>query len=359
VDAPEELIELDTFNRMVNEAKAHGNCFFGLLGGEPLMHPQLMDMLAAHPDCYFQVFSNGQFITEKIAEQFRRLGNVSPLVSIEGLEAVSDERRGKKNVFNKTLRGLDNCLKAGLLTGVATSVCQSNIHELLTEDWVRDLIRRGVHYVWYYIYRPVGPQMKPELALRPDQQLAVRRFVVETRARLPIGVVDAYNDDRGQALCPMATGISHHISPRGEIEPCPVIQFACQNIRDPGGVYEVMTRSAFLQEFRETVRQATRGCVVLERPDLIRQLALKHGARDTTSRGTALQELDLMQPRFSQYLPGREIPERHWLYRWAKRYGFNDFGAYSRQVRWTPPAAETKLDVSTPAAQDSAPASRT
>ena len=41
-----------------------GNVFFGIVGGEPFMHPHLLDMLAEHPDCYFQVFTNGQFITD-------------------------------------------------------------------------------------------------------------------------------------------------------------------------------------------------------------------------------------------------------------------------------------------------------
>ena len=340
VDAPQEMIELADFNRMVNTAKAHGNYFFGLLGGEPLLHPQLSEMLAAHPDCYFQIFTNGQLVTPSIAEQWRQMGNVSPLVSIEGMEAVSDERRGKKDVFKKTLRGLENCVRARLLTGVATSVCQTNIHELLTEDWLRALIQRGVHYVWYYTYRPVGPKPNPQLALRPGQQLQVRKFIVEMRAKMPIGMVDAYNDDQGRALCPMAAGISHHISPRGEIEPCPVIQFAAENIKDRDNVYEVMTRSAFLRDFRETARSVTRGCIVLERPDLIKALALKHAARDTTSRGTALAELDQMQAGFSQYLPGREIPEKHWLYRFAKKYGFNDFGAYPSQ----PPYAQARAE---------------
>ena len=94
-------------------------------------------------------------------------------------------RRGKKDVFNKTLRGLDNCLKARLLTGVATSVCQSNIDELLTESWLQELIDRGVHYVWYHTYRPVGPKPNFDLALRPDQLVRVRRFIVEMRARMP------------------------------------------------------------------------------------------------------------------------------------------------------------------------------
>src|SRR5207249_5180762 len=141
VEAPREMIDLTTLSNMIEDAKRRaGNSFFGILGGEPFMHPQLLDIFAAHPDCYFQVFTNGQFITEKVAAELRRLGNVTPLISIEGREIVSDERRGKKDVFNKTLRGLKNCLDQRLLTDVATSVCQSNIDELLTKQWLEELI---------------------------------------------------------------------------------------------------------------------------------------------------------------------------------------------------------------------------
>ena len=115
----------------------------------------------------------------------------------------------------------------------------------------------------------------------------------------------------------------------GEIEPCPIIQFATENISDSRGVFETMRQSAFLRDFRDLSAKATRGCVVLERPDLVKDLVLKHGARDTTVRGTAMAELEAMQPRFSQWLPGEEVPETHWMYRWAKRYWFNDFGAYA------------------------------
>ncbi|MGI8965992.1 MAG: radical SAM protein, partial [Limisphaerales bacterium] len=168
VEAEREQIDLEAMNRLINDAKKDGNSFFGILGGEPFIHPQLLEILAAHPDCYFQVFTNGQFITEKVAKELRRLGNVTPLISIEGREIVSDERRGKKDVLNKTMRGLENCLRNKILTGVATSVCQTNIDELLTEKWLQELINRGVHYVWYHTYRPVGPKMNSQLALRPE-----------------------------------------------------------------------------------------------------------------------------------------------------------------------------------------------
>jgi MoaA/NifB/PqqE/SkfB family radical SAM enzyme len=330
VAADRVQIDLETLNRTIADAKAHGNAFFGILGGEPFMHPELLDLLAAHPDCYFQVFTNGQFITEKVAKRLRQIGNATPLISIEGREITSDERRGNKQVYERTLRGLRACLKEGLLTGVATSVCQTNIGELCTEQWLRELIDFGVHYVWFHTYRPVGPKMNPQLALSPQQLVRVRRFVVEMRAKMPIGIVDAYYDGKGEALCPMSTGISHHVNPRGDIEPCPIIQFATENIRDPRGVFETMRDSEFLKDFRELSAQHTRGCVVLERPDLVKDLVVKHGARDTTIRGTAMAELEAMTPRFSQWLPGEEIPEQHWMYRWAKKWWFNDFGAYAK-----------------------------
>jgi MoaA/NifB/PqqE/SkfB family radical SAM enzyme len=330
VEAERTEIDLDTLNRTITDAKKHGNAFFGILGGEPFMHPELLDLLAAHPDCYFQVFTNGQFITEKIAKRLRQVGNATPLISIEGREVVSDERRGKKEVFTRTMRGLQNCLRERILTGVATSVCQTNIDELCTEEWLRELIKIGAHYVWFHTYRPVGPKMNPALALRPEQLVRVRRFVVEMRAKMPIGIVDAYYDHRGQALCPMSNGISHHVSPKGDIEPCPIIQFAKENIRDERGVFATMRDSEFLKDFRDLSAQHTRGCVVLERPDLVKQIVVKHGARDTTMRGTAMAELEAMTPRFSQWLPGEEIPEQHWMYRWAKKFWFNDFGAYAK-----------------------------
>ncbi len=337
-----DAIDLAALNRTILDAKKHGNAFFGILGGEPFLHPQVLDLLAAHPDCYFQIFTNGQPITEKIAKRLREIGNATPLISIEGSEIVSDARRGRKDVLARSLRGLEHCLEAGLLTGVATSVCKTNIDELLTESWLQELIKRGVHYAWYHGYRPVGPKPNFDLALTPEQLVRVRRFVTEMRAKLPIAIVDAYYDHDGKALCPMSTGVSHHIGPRGDIEPCPIIQFAAEDIHDPRGIYETMRTSSFLKDFRELSAKHTRGCVVLERPDLVKEIVVKHGARDTTTRQTAMAELEAMTPRFSQWLPGEEIPEKHWMYRLAKRFWFYDFNAY-RDVAHDASAKATQL----------------
>jgi len=339
VDAKQQTIDRETLARVIGEARDAGNAFFGILGGEPLMHPELLDILADHPDCYFQVFTNGHFITDEVAARLREMGNVTPLVSVEGTEIVSDERRGRDGVYNKTLAGLENALKHKLFTGVCTSLCQTNFDDLLQESWVDRLIEMGAMYCWYHIYRPVGPDACPDLALRPEQQLEARKFVVEMRAKKPIVIIDAYYDGQGQALCPAATGFTHHIGPWGDVEPCPIIQLATDSIHDGRSMGEVFNGSEFLRDFRRLAASTTRGCIVLERPDLLVQLADKHGARDTTARKKAIEELEAMQPRPSQYNPDFEVPEKNWAYRIAKRFWFSDFGAYDGasfpEPRWS------------------------
>jgi hypothetical protein len=245
---------------------------------------------------------------------------------------ISDERRGRHGVFNKTMEGIRNCLRNKVFTGVCTSLCRSNIDDLLTETWIDRLIDMGVMYTWFHVYRPMGPEACPDLCLSPEQQLRARQFVVEMRAKKPIIIIDAYFDGEGRALCPAATGMTHHINPWGDIEPCPIVQFTRESIHDNQADHrslrEKFLQSEFLRDFRTLAQETTRGCIVLERPDLLKQLVERHRARDSTARGTAIAELGAMQVRNSQYNPQHEVPERNWLYRFAKKHWFNDFGVY-------------------------------
>ncbi len=350
VEAKQEKIEAEALDKMINEAKEMGNVFFGILGGEPFMHKEMLEVLEKHPDAYFQVFTNGHFITDEVAKKIRRLGNVTPLISVEGSEIISDQRRGRGGVYNQTMAGIHNCLNNKVMTGVCTSLCQSNYEDLLQEEWIDRLIEMGVMYTWFHIYRPVGKDSTPELALTLEQQKQARQFVVDMRVKKPIIVIDAYYDADGTSLCPAVTGFTHHISPWGDIEPCPVVQFSKESIYDSRGLKETFNSSEFLRGFRELAATHTRGCVALERPDLVVELVESYGAKDSTARGTALQEYKEMSSRPSQYNPGNEVPEKSWAYRWAKKIAFHDYGAYdnrSTEENWQrPPEVELPPDSS-------------
>jgi MoaA/NifB/PqqE/SkfB family radical SAM enzyme len=321
-------LDLETMESIISQSKQQGNYFFGILGGEPLMFHGLFDVLKNHPECYFLLFTNGTLITDEIAAKMYGLGNVTPLISIEGKEEVSDLRRGGRQVYSRTMRGLRLCRDFGLITGVATSICKSNIDDLASEAFIHELIEHKVHYLWYYIYRPVGPNPSPELALSQEEVLALRQFIVDIRKKVPLLVVDSYWDHRGRAICPAAVGLAHHINPNGDIEPCPPIQFARDNVGNGKSLYDIFNDSQFLERFRDLVCRTTRGCILMEQPALLEKVMREEGARDTSGRGRGLSELRAMTSRSSHHLPGKDIPEKSWFYRFAKKHWFFGFGAY-------------------------------
>ena len=102
------------------------------------------------------------------------------------------------------MEGIQNCLNNKVMTGVCTSLCQTNFDDLLTEKWIDRLIEMGVFYTWFHIYRPMGPDANPQLCLSPEQQLEARKFVVEMRARKPIGEGVCVSAAR-PALCKLAS----------------------------------------------------------------------------------------------------------------------------------------------------------
>jgi len=322
-------LSLEQLDGIIQGCKDEGSYFFGILGGEPLMYKGLFDIMAKHGDCYFQLFTNGILITDEVAQRMKKLGNVTPLISIEGLEKESDVRRGKDDVYSRTLEGLRACKRAKLIIGAAASICKSNFDELVNRRYLELLAKEGVHYLWYYIYRPVGSEPNPDNALDREQILALRRFIVEQRRSAPLQIVDAYWDDKGNALCPAAVGISHHISPSGAVEFCPPLQMSKDFVNENGtNLKELFANSTFLADLRKLTAEQSRGCIILENPELMVDFLVKQGAMDTTSRETVLQEFQKMGKLPGHDMQGDEIPDQNVFYRLLKKNYFFGFGAY-------------------------------
>lgn len=322
-------LSLQQLDGIIKSCKEKGSYFFGILGGEPLMYKGLLDVMEKHSDCYFQLFTNGILLTEEVAMHLKKIGNVTPLISIEGLEEESDARRGKNDVFERTMAGVRACRKAKLIFGAAASICKSNYNDLVNRKYIELIAKEGAHYLWYYIYRPVGADPNAANALDKEQVLDFRRFIVEQRKDAPLFIIETYWDDKGQALCPGATGMSHHISPSGAVEFCPPLQLAKDFINeDASNLTEIFENSYFLSELRKLTAESSRGCILLEDPEKMVAFLEKHKAIDTTSRGTVLKEYKQMTPLAGHNLAGEEIPEKNIFYKLVKKKYFFGFGAY-------------------------------
>lgn len=314
---------------IISQAKSQGSYFFGILGGEPLMYRGLFDVLAKHPDCYFQLFTNATLITPKLAETMKRLGNVTPLISIEGLREESDRRRGSDDVYERTLNGLRTCRKAKLIFGVAASICKSNFDELVSRQHLENMAHEGAAFLWYYIYRPVGADAHPEKALSKEQIRQLRQFIVEQRRNAPLIIIDVYWGADGKALCPAATGMSHHVSPSGFVEFCPPLQMAVEQLdARASNLVSICNNSRFLADLRQMTASTSRGCILLEDPEKLADFLVEHHAIDTTSRATFLEELRKMRPVAGHDMRDEAIAEKNPLYRMLQKRYFFGFGAY-------------------------------
>lgn len=326
-DRAPDWLSPEDLQGILSAGKRQGVYFYTLLGGEPMLYPGLWNLVEAHPDCYFQLITNGMFFTPEATQRIARLGNVTPLVSIDGLAQQNDERRGP-GVFAAAMDGIARLRREKILFGVATVVTGRNLDEVTSDAYVEHFVRAGAMYLWYYVYRPVGADPSPELCVSRDAILRLRRRLLELRRRHPIILIDTYWDEAGRALCPAAAGLGFHIGPRGSVEPCPPLSFACETVRDHDrDLFRAIDESRFLRGFQQFASCRTRGCVILESPAELAAWMKSQGAADYSGRD-AYAELAAAARRTSHHLPGEEIPEDYWLYRFLKRRLFFGLGAY-------------------------------
>lgn len=318
---PEEDME-----RLITTGKKYSAYYYTLLGGEPFMHKGIWETFRRHPDCYFQAITNGMLFTEANVRRLKEVGNVTPLISLDGFQEQNDLRRGD-GVWEAADVGIERLRKAGILFGIACTVTGKNIEETMSDAYLEYFIKKGAMYIWYYVYRPVGEDPHPEYCMTPDQIIEMRRRMLVLRRKHPILIVDSYWTADGEAFCPAAMGLGFHVGPQGSIEPCPPLSLATDKVCDNNGdLYKTINESKMLPAFQGFVKERTKGCVILEHPQELVEFFKETGATDYSTRDV-LAELDASVPRNSQHLPGREIPEDFWFYRLLKKNVFFGMGA--------------------------------
>ena len=316
--------DLDALITSGKKQKAH---YYTLLGGEPFMYKGIWDIFRRHSDCYFQVITNGMLFTPENVKRLVEVGNVTPLISVDGMKDNNDMRRGK-GVFEAADEGLKRLKAAKVLFGIATTATGKNMDEVMNDLYIEHFIERGAMYLWYYIFRPVGETPHPEYCMQKEQIVEMRRRLLDLRHRHPILLIDTYWTASGEAFCPAAMGLGFHVGPQGSIEPCPPLSFAREKLSDNAGdVFKTINDSAYLRGFQDFVKKRTKGCVILEHPQELVQYIKSHNATDYSGRGDALAEINAIIPRSSHHLPGEEIPEDMWLYRMMKNQVFFGMGA--------------------------------
>jgi MoaA/NifB/PqqE/SkfB family radical SAM enzyme len=280
-----EDLDISVVHRVINEAKEMGIFFFVISGGEPNAWPHLIEMLETHDDAIFQIYTNGTLIDDKRADEFARLGNALPCISVEGFEKETDERRGK-GTFRKISEAMDRLRERGVIFGFSATATRENNEFIVSDEFVDYYIDKGIFIGWYFNYIPIGKEPDPSLMPTPEQRDYRRKRIIEIRDTKQVVVADFWNDGIITQGC-LAGGYEYmHIISNGDVEPCVFCHFAADNVKEKS-VKEVLQSKFFkaLRRKRPYNDNMLLPCTIIDNPEILRE-AVEEGRAHPTHPGS-------------------------------------------------------------------------
>ena len=278
--SPDGGMERELLQKIVNEGNDMGVYTFTFLGGEPFLYPELLDFARANRDSYFLVFSNGTLLDEAKITELAAIGNIAPMLSVEGSQELTDERRGP-GVYARVMRAMDDLGQAGVPFGYSATVTRRNWDTLISDEFVDPLIEKGAVVGWHFLYMPVGREPNVELMPTPQEREEFRQGIVRLRNTKPFFPIDFWGDAPWVGGC-IAGRHYVHINSEGWVEPCIFTHFATDNIRDTT-LLEAFN-SPFFQELRRRQpfnHNLLMPCMWLDNPECSREIISACGAHPT------------------------------------------------------------------------------
>jgi radical SAM protein with 4Fe4S-binding SPASM domain len=234
-------------------------------GGEPLLRPDILDLLRglrkADPEHHVLrcLNTNGHLVTPELARELVGLAD-EVRVSLDAMPKRNDALRGQGN-FEAAMRALETLYAVGFEPKVLVTVTTQSLPDL--EELLCFLIEKKITRINLNGLRPIGRgKGRREWQVKPDQiQVAVRRAWTRCYPDQPTPP-----DPPGPESCSnCGVGSFLNVMPNGDVFPCHVLtnrEFCCGNVREQS-LLEICRRDGFLGElqaidFHDLARQDER-----------------------------------------------------------------------------------------------------
>jgi MoaA/NifB/PqqE/SkfB family radical SAM enzyme len=256
-----ESLSWDVLTKIIDQAKGlWGASFFVVSGGEPLLYKEdgntILDFYEKYNDSYFLMYTNGTLISKEVAERMAKSGNITPAISVEGLEKETDDRRGA-GVFERILKAMNNLKKAGVPFGLSVTATRNNI-DVITSDEFRDFFFKemGAMYAWIFQYMPIGRKFTLDLMPTPKQRARLYDWEWHLMRKEDIFVADFWSTATGSDGCIAGArpGGYFYINWDGNVTPCVFVPYTVDNINEAfkeGRNLNDVIHSGFFKDIRE------------------------------------------------------------------------------------------------------------
>lgn len=264
--------ELDSqeIRRILREAEELGVSIVILAGGEPLLRKGLLEITGSFSAITFPVFTNGVQVDAQTVRVFRKQRHVIPVVSLEGADTETDDRRGA-GVHERVLDSLRLMRKENIFFGVSATVTSKNADTVLTDGFVRRYSSLGARLFFFLEYVPVE-QGTADLVPSREQREEMVGTVEDFRTRFPALFVVFPGDEEFFGGCLSSGRGFVHVSANGDLEPCPLAAYSDTNLRNVS--LRDALQSRFLARIREqefSLSESNGGCALWEKRDWVEE----------------------------------------------------------------------------------------
>ena len=221
--SPEILVSV------TDQAAELGVSIMVIAGGEPLVRLEEICALAkAHPRILFPVFSNGLLIDDAAAAAIAACRNIVPVISFEGFRDDTDRRRGH-GVFDRLLAVTDRLKTRGVFFGCSVTTTRENFPRVTGPAFIREMQKAGVRVFAFVEYVPMQHGTE-DLVLTQEQKKTLQIVLTDFNRKFPALFLCFPGDEDYYGGCLAAGRGFVHVSPSGDLEPCPAAPYSDANL---------------------------------------------------------------------------------------------------------------------------------
>lgn len=226
----QEELSIQDYKKIFDEASELGISLITLVGGEPLLRNDLIELATSYKNIIFSVYTNGILMTNRFKEIILSYRNIIPFFSLEGFKAETDERRGA-GTYDILLERMDFMKDNDLFYGVSVTVSSNNYQVVTSQKFVDLLNNRGCVYISYVEFEAIN-ENDTEMVLSKEARSYHNNTVRELSRKNKNIFFTSYPDFEYKTGGCLAAGRGFfHINAYGDAEPCNFIPNSDTNIK--------------------------------------------------------------------------------------------------------------------------------
>lgn len=282
------LLNREQWRKVIKEAAELGIFVYIIAGGEPFLFPGLIELCGEFKDRTFVIFTNGTALTQADYHLLKHSNNLAIIISIEGSPEFTDKRRGT-GVYEKAIKTVKNLDRIGVPTGISATITRMNFKYWMNPENIDNLIKQNIRILFLIEYIPQTPlpQTKTEssdhsLLLKPGERREFKTQILKFRSTKPIFIIHSPGDEEYFGGCISAGRGFAHVTPAGDLTPCPVSNIATHNLNN-STLREGLASPLFKEICKNEHLLETEGmpCALFAHPEEVSALAKLVGAYKT------------------------------------------------------------------------------